>query len=148
MLLERKIKLMSTIVVMILLSGCGCGCLSKSEKEKYEELSPILLQLNIKIDSYVRYELDDASTFSQDQIIDNAVRDDEILFKELEKIRKCYSLKLKIEGKNSILLLCTKDNKICLIEDSGCTKKIDFAHWEKNKNQPCEFTLDLKSICR
>jgi hypothetical protein len=56
-----------------------------------------------------------------------------------------YQLKVQYQHPYAILLLCTQDGKQALLEDAGCSAKLD----RKVRNEaPCEFTLRVKENCQ
>lgn len=57
-----------------------------------------------------------------------------------------FSVLVKREGDNALLLLCTKDKRRALLEDIACTPRIDFTPWEKGM-LPCQFTLNATEAC-
>jgi hypothetical protein len=46
-----------------------------------------------------------------------------------------------------IILVCTGDGKRALIEDAECTTKVDKLLWS-NSSSPCQFTLNIYSLCQ
>ncbi|MGO2128820.1 MAG: hypothetical protein ACTH4U_08780 [Pseudoalteromonas prydzensis] len=56
-----------------------------------------------------------------------------------------YQLKVFIQDKNAVLLLCEDD--VLLIEDAGCTAQSDIQHWQSTHQQACEITLDTNQVC-
>lgn len=58
-----------------------------------------------------------------------------------------YSLQVKREGDEALLLLCAKDESRALLEDAACTPEIDFNPWEKGQ-LPCRFTLNAAEVCK
>ncbi|MBE0458429.1 hypothetical protein NDQ71_03950 [Pseudoalteromonas sp. KG3] len=56
-----------------------------------------------------------------------------------------YQLKVFIQDKNAVLLLCEDD--VLLIEDAGCTAQSDIQHWQSTDQQACETTLDTNQVC-
>ncbi|MCW5199917.1 hypothetical protein VU05_04320 [Desulfobulbus sp. F1] len=56
-----------------------------------------------------------------------------------------YQLKVQYQHPYAVLLLCTPDGKQALLEDVGCSAKLD----RKVRNEaPCEFTLRVKENCQ
>lgn len=58
-----------------------------------------------------------------------------------------YALLVRTEGRNSSVLVATKDRSRGLIEAAGCSAS-GFAHLWRQPNAPCEFTLDLSKVCK
>lgn len=58
-----------------------------------------------------------------------------------------YALRVRRQGRNTSVLLCTEDGGTALIEDSGCTARLDAHLWERMPPLRCEFQLRLEEIC-
>ena len=58
-----------------------------------------------------------------------------------------YILKARNIEKKSSILVCDKDGTVALVEDAGCTAKLDQYTWTITPNSPCDYTLDLAKVC-
>ncbi len=58
-----------------------------------------------------------------------------------------YRVRVAREGENAAVLVCTPDGKTALLEDLGCTAKLDVKHWQAATPPGCEFTVDLRDAC-
>lgn len=66
---------------------------------------------------------------------------------DLREPFKEYTLRAKRDGERSSVLLCSASNGEALFEDAGCSVGFDEHHWKKPNKVPCEFTLDLATVC-
>ena len=53
-----------------------------------------------------------------------------------------YKVLFKPELGHAVVLVCTKDGRQALIEESGCSLGPDKLHWEAAAPVPCAFTID------
>lgn len=75
-------------------------------------------------------------------ILRNATRHDKrLLAPEFEP----YLLKLQYQDGKAVLLLCTKDGARAIMEDAGCSARLDRQVIE---TQPCQFMLRVMEGCR
>ena len=58
-----------------------------------------------------------------------------------------YSLKPLVQDNSAILLVCSKDRKIGLLEDACCSYPLDKHLWEENPPKPCQITLEIRQAC-
>jgi len=58
--------------------------------------------------------------------------------------------RVRVVDGHSVLLLCSPDNRLALVEDIACTPKPDRKAWTDG-NAPCEFVLSdqqIREVCR
>lgn len=58
-----------------------------------------------------------------------------------------YALRARREKRNTSVLLCTADRSRGLIEDAGCTAKVDRHFWRDADTAACEFERPLTDSC-
>lgn len=56
-----------------------------------------------------------------------------------------WSLRVRRDGRHALLLLCAKDGSHALLEDAGCSARLDR---RAESSQPCAFTLRVEDGCR
>jgi hypothetical protein len=56
-------------------------------------------------------------------------------------------LRARRVGSLSSVLLCSRDGRIALIEDAGCTARSDTHLWKRVPPVQCEFQLALEMVC-
>lgn len=59
---------------------------------------------------------------------------------------KAESMLVFVEGHHVALMLCDRERKYAIIEDTPCTPETDRRAWEEKKS-PCTFTLDIETLC-
>jgi hypothetical protein len=57
------------------------------------------------------------------------------------------TLKVLREGRHAIVLMCSEDGKIALLEDAGCSARLDRQRWRDAPGAPCAFTLTPATAC-
>lgn len=128
------------LCALLLLGGCGSTTV---RQEDPAALAKSLGRLSKAMESYLLYEHRPPGA-SQEVLFSEGTRDEPGLLKEFDG----YKLVLAREQPRSMILVCTPDGKRALMEDVGCTVKIDRKLWEDGVNAPCEFTLEIKEVCQ
>jgi hypothetical protein len=99
-----------------------------------------LTKLSAAMQSYVRYtdplpELDEAALLAEGTKHDPAL---------LANLRD-YKLRLLVQNRHAVVLMCTKAGDRALLEDAGCTGAFEEHHWKRDR-VPCEFSSVIK-VC-
>jgi hypothetical protein len=58
-----------------------------------------------------------------------------------------YTLHAKRDGGHAFVLVCSPDGLTALLEDAGCSAKLDAHHWKAVPQRPCAFTLTAARAC-
>jgi hypothetical protein len=101
-----------------------------------------LTKLSAAVDAVVRYDslpqtADDSAILSKVSAANPTLLDD---FKGLQ-------LKLIRSAEDSAVLVCDAGGNTALLEDAGCTAKLDAHQWNTQPPSPCKPSLDLKQLC-
>lgn len=138
---DYKFRLTLIIVSYVLLIQ---GCASVPKSEKYNELMNIkasaLTKLSAAVETTVSIDMPDEGV-SDEEIFKISTEDDPSLLDPFAG----YLLKINRDNGHAVILMCTSDEKVGLLEDAGCTFKMDEHLWQK-KNK-CEFTISTNVIC-
>lgn len=51
------------------------------------------------------------------------------------------------DGRDSAVLVCEAQSGKVLLEDAGCTAKLDQHRWNSGAIDHCEFILDVEQVC-
>lgn len=137
--LMSKTTLVTVLTILILTPGCKAQN-ELNDSEKMYDLASDLKDIASGVDGVVKYG--DGRSLSETELLLESVNNNE---KRLEKFSD-FQLRVKVEGNNSAVLLCQDD--IALIEDSGCTAESDLQSWNDDITRSCDFSLNLKKICR
>jgi hypothetical protein len=58
-----------------------------------------------------------------------------------------YTLKVLRRDRHAVVLVCTQDGVTALLEDAGCTGKLDRHRWRDAPGAACGFTLEPETVC-
>ncbi len=133
----------TAFLCMVALFVSGCQVARKtSDSEEMLIRSAALRRLAVAVESTVQYS-DVPPQIQNGELLALAAKDNPKLLDGFSQ----YTLKAKNSYKHSIVLMCDREGKYALIEDSGCTGPVDVQHWQQPGRVPCEFTLQLESVC-
>jgi hypothetical protein len=103
-------------------------------------LSVKMVNLSSAVDTYFA-DLPVAPTESDAIILQKSTQHDpRLLAPEFDH----YVLKVQYQNPYAVLLLCSKDGKSAIMEDAGCSARIDR---QETHVAPCEFTLRVSQGC-
>lgn len=119
----------------------GCPSLANAhEPEKMADLASQLKDISAAVDGTLKFS---TKTYTDPQaLLMAAINSNKNNLTPFED----YQLKVFIQDKNAILLLCEDD--ILLIEDAGCTAPSDIQHWQSIDTQACKVTINASKICK
>ena len=136
-----KFRLLAVFFSSLVLFGC---CHSQPvTAEKMLELGSALTKLSTAVESTVRYK-NPPSGSSDFELLAMATQHDPDLLKPFME----YKLLVLSQDKHAVVLVCTKDGKAGLLEDAGCSARLDSHLWEEKPVRPCEFTLKVQEVCK
>ena len=127
-------------MVLSLVAGCASGLNRRDGKDMYIKASA-LTKLSAAVESTVRYK-NPPSNLTDEQLLELATLHDPILLENF----KGHKVRVLREGRHSIVLVCDTSGDRALLEDAGCTGRMDRAHWT-GKSEPCELSIDPRQQC-
>ena len=136
----KKGRLCSIVVIILFLLGCTTSN-GVSEREM-NEMGAALIKLSSSVESTVRYKAV-GTDVPDDQLLILATKHDPSLLEPF----KGYKLHVMKQDNHAAVLVCSGDGRNALLEDAGCTARMDLHRWREKPLSPCEFTIDLKSAC-
>ena len=122
-----------------MLSGCAA---QRSETEMNFSASA-LTKLSAAVDATVRYTQIPAGVNGAELLALSTVEDPTLL-----EPFKTFKILARRDGRFSEVLVCEADGSAALLEDSGCTAKLDRHAWREKPLSRCEFSLDLAALCQ
>lgn len=125
-------------LVLALLGGCA----APTSERDMNYLGSALTKVSAAVDATVRYKRS-ADGLEDLQLLEAATAHDPALIKPFEG-RTVRTVRV---GRDSAVLLCEAGNGKALLEDAGCTAKLDVHRWNSGAATSCVFTLDLKQTC-
>ena len=140
----RCFRFSGPIMTLLLCLACGCiaGCSLWGAQPKRGTLAAKLMNLSAAVDMYFA-ELPGPPVDGEDQeLLKRATaHDKDLLADEFAR----YQLKVKYQAGHAVLLLCNRDGTKALMEDVGCSARLDRKAFRKNL--PCTFTLTVNEEC-
>jgi hypothetical protein len=135
--MRKPVTLLTFIMVTV-----GCAAFGDSiDETTMQRLASRLTKVAAALDSHV---IDKGVTgFADDgALLRAATAHDPGLLDGFE----AYHLRVIVAERDSAILVCTADRLRALLEDVGCTAKMDFHRWPRS--EPCEFSSDPKQVCQ
>ena len=133
----RIVKLTLVVAVVAL-----AACAAPPTERQLNYLGSALTKVSAAVDVTVRYA-SPAEGLPEDQLLWLSTAHDPDLLKPFQGM----TVRVLRAGVNSAVLVCRNDDGAALLEDAGCTAKLDGQRWNSGSTQSCDFTLDLKTIC-
>ena len=131
-------RILALLIPILLLTACVTA--TEPTAEQRGILSTRMVNLSAAVDIYF-YDLGKAPTDSDSVILQKATEHDKrLLAPEFAN----YELKVQYQNPYAVLLLCSKDGKSAIMEDAGCTARLDR---QVTHSAPCEFTLHVNQGC-
>ena len=133
---------MRAALALVVLIVAGCGSLGQvDDAETMSQLGSELTYLSRSVDAQLLEEPVGSAVSDNELLARSTAHDPGLLspFKE-------YELRVLRGGTAAVLLVCTKDAARGLLEDAGCTARLDNSLW-KRSNAPCTFTIDPSVAC-
>jgi len=129
------------LLAVVLLGACASSGANLAPDDMNIRASE-LTKLSAAVEAYVRYD-DPAPGMSQDDVLQAATKGQPQLLSGFSGLK----LKVLSQDRHAVLLVCDKDGTRALLEDAGCTGKMDIRHWE-TRDVPCRFTVSVQEVCR
>jgi hypothetical protein len=105
-------------------------------------LASALTRLTSAVESAVRYKNVPAGA-SDEAVLDLATRHDRSLLEPFAR----YRLRVQRQGRDAVVLVCSRTLAVRLLEDAGCSARLDRHHWQSPVALPCEFTINVATAC-
>jgi hypothetical protein len=128
------------LILLVLVSACASSRQAINPDEMYERASA-LTKLSAAMEAYIRYGHPLASA-TEAQLLEEGTRHDPALLSNLGD----YKMRVLSQDRHALVLMCTTDGGRALLEDAGCTGKMDVHHWQQ-ANVPCEFSVSVATVC-
>lgn len=137
----RRFK--SIFVILLMLTTTGCTCCIASDVEDNYTLGSALTKLTAAVESTVRYD-DPPPKLNDLELLQLSTKHDPTLLEPFSD----YVLKTFVQNRHAIVLVCDKTGKYAMLEDGGCTSKLDKHLWKEAPEANCSFTIKLGEICQ
>ena len=129
-----------SLAAALLLGACVTPINTAPDAKERGYLSTKMVNLSSAVNTYFT-DLSKAPTDSDATILQNATHHDKsLLAPEFEH----FVLKVQYQNRYAVLLLCSKDGQRAIMEDVGCSARLDR---QVTNVVPCEFTLRVSQGC-
>lgn len=126
------------IVVSTFVFCSGCTFCIAGDQEDMFTLASALTKLTTAVESKVRFE--NAPVDLKDKgLLQLATQHDPGLLEPFAE----YLLKAVSQNSHAVVLVCTNDGMKALLEDAGCTSRMDMHWWRDQPDRPCEISQNL-----
>lgn len=131
-------------VLTFFLLSLTCCAHAEDIESKMDTLAAQLKHLSDSVESAVRYK-HAPDTLSDKELLIFATKHDPGLIGPFEPyVVKARSVAVG-QVRHSDVLVCSPDGRNALLEDIGCTARMDSQRW--HEPSPCEFSLDVVQVC-
>ena len=118
------------------------ACASQPNERQMNHLASALTKVSAAVDATVRYRRT-ADGLAEVQLLEAATAHDPSLIKPFDGL----TVRVRRDGRDSAVLVCNSGDGPALLEDAGCTAKMDLHRWSQAASDHCEFTVNLKQAC-
>lgn len=127
----------------VVVATLGCASVGQSPNEETMLIqASALTKLSAAAESAVRYK-DAPEDLSDRALLQWATSHDPALLAPFP----AYTLKVLRQDRHAVVLMCTEDGAIALLEDAGCTAKLDRHRWRDMPDAVCGFSLEPRIVC-
>lgn len=134
----KRIVLLASL--FILTTGCATDGSTKNPDEMYITASA-LTKLSASVESTVRYK-NPPENISDEELLQLATEHDPSLIAPFSG----YTVRVLREDRHAVVLVCSEDGTLGLLEDIGCTAAMDKHLWQV-EGSDCNFTISSSSAC-
>ncbi|HEY5993353.1 MAG TPA: hypothetical protein VIU46_02015 [Gallionellaceae bacterium] len=136
-----KLLALISLTAILMLSACCVTQPTLPDADERGQLSTEMVNLSPAVETYF---LDHPRTaaVSDAAILEAATQHDKSL---LAPEFQHYLLKVQYQNPYAVVLLCSKDGKRAIMEDAGCSARLDR---QVTHPAPCEFTLRVSNGCQ
>jgi hypothetical protein len=131
------------VALLVQLGVALAGCATSHTEQELNFTASALTKVSAAVDSTVRYtQVPEQATSAE--LLALSTDHDPALMKPFKNFKV---LVLRV-GPHSEVLVCETDGSKGLLEDAGCTAKLDKHLWRDSPPALCKFTLDLEALCK
>ena len=127
--------------VALAVLGCASAAYSPNEEAMLTKASA-LTKLSAAAESAVRYK-DAPAELTDRALLAWATTHDPALLAPFS----AYTLKVLRQERHAVVLVCTQDGAVALLEDAGCTAELDRHQWRDRPGTGCGFSIEPSVVC-
>lgn len=118
------------------------ACATNPSVQEMNYLASALTKVSAAVDATARYR-QPANGLPEAELLQLSTAHDPELMKPFNGL----TIRVLRDGRDSAVLVCEARGGKALLEDAGCTAKLDQHRWNIGGVDRCEFTLDIKKAC-
>lgn len=130
------------IVFFTSVSLLGCRESNAMDQEAMLRLASALTKLSAAVESTCRYK-NPPEGLRDTGLVEFATSHDPTLSVPFRD----YVVKGKCEERHGVVLVCAKEDNRALLEDTGCSARLDTHLWQAVPPKACEFTVKVEQAC-
>lgn len=130
-------RITATIAVCLL-----PACATPPTEREMNYLASALTKVSAAVDATVRYRRT-ADGLPEAELLRFSTAHDPALLKPFDGL----TVRVLRDGHDSAVLVCESRADKALLEDAGCTARLDLHHWSNGGTNRCEFTINIKRVC-
>lgn len=129
-------------IIAIFAIGLATACATQPDAHEMNYLASALTKVSAAVDATTRYRRP-ADGLSDAELLQFSTAHDPELMKPFDGL----TVRVMRDGRDSAVLVCDAHSGKPLLEDAGCTAKLDQHRWNSGDVDRCDFTLDVKQVC-
>ncbi len=130
------------IALVILLAGCAPLVDGQRREEEMLVAGAALTKVTAAAEVSASFgNLPD--DFPDQKFLEAAVAHDPPLLAPLSR----YQVKAIRKNGHAVVLVCSSDGIVALLEDDGCTAALDKHYWLDSSGAPCKFSIEPGAAC-
>ncbi len=140
--MKRNIVFQGIVLWVLVLASAGCTSSRAAESEKMYVLASALTKLSASVEATVRYE-NPPEGITDNELLVLSTKHDPGLMEPFS----AYTLHVSLDDAHAVVIVCSKDKNLALLEDAGCSSEMDRHLWKEDPPKPCKITLKAKEVC-
>ncbi len=136
-----RILLIVGVTDLIIAAGAVYWWFNRQTELPPEQLAAQFVNLSAAVEAHLAALPEDAPPLDEAETLRQATAHDPRLLEGFTG----WHLRVRRDGRHALLLLCAKDGGHALLEDAGCSARLDR---QAEAGQPCAFTLRVEDGCR
>ncbi len=134
-------RLLCACAMSMATAGCATTGVAPDEEAMLIQASA-LTKLAAAAESAVRYK-DAPGELADRALLQWATAHDPALLAPFP----AYTLRVLREGRHAVVLVCSADGARALLEDAGCTARLDRHRWRDTPDAACGFSIAPRAVC-
>lgn len=135
-----RYKITLVFVAILLVSGCRDS--GAADQEEMLRLASALTKLSAAVESACRYKNPPPGIDNADLLAFATQHNRTLLTPFVD-----YTVKAICDDHHGFVLVCTSEDDRALLEDAGCSARLDSHLWKADTPKACEFTVSAQAVC-